>query len=127
MPKSACRFLIPVCYNDGQPVEPEVFIEIKRALDRQFGGYRIIAPQEGSWHGQIEDTHEIEVVVLPKRISELRALVIAIGKRLGQKAMYFDAPAPSTEIIDVETGEEVPEEQEDPKEDDDDKTRGRRK
>lgn len=110
MPKSACRFLVPVCYNDGRPVEPEVFIEIKQALDRQFGGYRIIPPSEGSWHGQVENTHEIEVLVLPKRVKELREVVIAIGRRLGQKAMLFNAPPPTAEIIDVETGEESAEE-----------------
>lgn len=97
-----CRFLVPVNYNDGQPVEPEIIMEIKMALDRQFGGYRMISPQEGSWHGQIEDTHEIEVCVSPKRVPELRGVVCAIGKRLRQKAMYFDSPEPSVEIIDTD-------------------------
>ncbi|HEV2973051.1 MAG TPA: hypothetical protein VGY55_24000 [Pirellulales bacterium] len=81
-------------------------LEIKMALDRRFGGYKMLSPTEGSWHGQVEETHEIEVTVLPKQIPELREVVIAIGKRLGQHAMYFDAPAPSVEIIDVESGRE---------------------
>ena len=98
MAKCRCRFLVPTNYNDGSPVEPEVMIEIKMALDRQFGGYRIVAPTEGSWHGQVEATHEIEVCVLPKNVPKLREVVIEIGRRLGQEAMYFDAPPPSVEI-----------------------------
>ena len=102
-----CRFLVPVCYNDGRPVEPEKFITIKKTLDRQFGGYRILAPQEGSWQGQIENTHEIEVAVNPRRIPELRKLVLQIGRELEQQAMYFDAPpVPSVEILDTQTGRE---------------------
>lgn len=102
MAKCACRFLLPVNYNDGSPVEPEIFIEIKMALDRQFGGFRIVAPSEGSWHGQVEATHEIEVSVEPEEVPALRRLVIEIGRRLGQKAMYFDAPPPTVEIIDID-------------------------
>jgi hypothetical protein len=112
MAKCRCRFLVPTNYNDGSPVEPEVMIEIKMALDRQFGGYRIVAPNEGSWHGQIEATHEIEVCVLPKNVPKLREVVIEIGRRLGQKAMYFDAPPPSVEIIDMETGRDEGDEEE---------------
>jgi hypothetical protein len=104
MPKMRCRFLVPVCYNNGSLIEPEKIIAIKSALDRKFGGYRIVAPQEGSWHGQVELTHEFEVDINPRRVSELRELVLQIGRELGQKAMYFDAPPPSVEILDTKTG-----------------------
>ncbi len=99
-----CRFLVPTHYNDGRPVEPEKILLIKKVLDRKFGGCRFILPSEGYWKGQVENTHEIEVAVLQKRIPELRAVVIEIGRDLGQQAMYFDAPAPSVEIIDTKTG-----------------------
>jgi hypothetical protein len=112
MAKSRCRFLVPVNYNDGRPVEPEFFIQLKMALDRQFGGFRIVPPTEGCWQGQVELTHEIEVAVAPKRIPELREVVIQIGRELGQTAMYFDAPPPSVEIIDVATGEDKDNEEE---------------
>lgn len=97
----ACRFLVPTHCNDGRPVEAEKFVEIKRVLDRQFNGCRFIAPSEGTWHGQVEGMHEIEVAVPPKRVAELRSVVVAIGLDLGQDAMYFDAPAPSVEIISI--------------------------
>jgi hypothetical protein len=108
--KSACRFLVPTHYNDGRPVEPEKMLLIKKVLDKQFGGARFIQPSEGFWQGQVENMHEIEVAVVPKRIPELRAIVIQIGRDLGQKAMYFDAPpVPSVEIIDVESGRDLDE------------------
>ena len=45
----------------------------------------------------------VEVAVLPERIQELRSVVYAVGKELGQKQMYFDAPAvPSVEFMHID-------------------------
>lgn len=55
----------------------------------------------GSWFGQVETSLRIEVAVHPSRVPELRELVYAIGKQLGQKEMYFDAPPPSVEFINI--------------------------
>jgi hypothetical protein len=110
MPKSRCRFLIPVNYNDGRPIEAEKIVEIKIRLESAFGAFRWNEPQEGSWRGQVEFTHEVEIAINPRRVPELRALVCQIGRELGQKAMYFDASPPSVEIIDTETEEEEPDE-----------------
>ncbi len=105
MAKSPCRFLIPLALNDDTPVSVETFMKIKRALDVQFGGYRVTAEcMEGSWQGQVENCMEIEVCVIKKRVPELRQVVLAIGKELGQLAMYFDSRPPTVEILDVETG-----------------------
>jgi hypothetical protein len=112
MPKARCRFLIPVCDNDGNEFAPEVIIGIKRRLDERFGAFRFLSPQEGTWRGQVEMTHEVEIALNPRRIPELRELVIQIGKELGQKAMYFDVGPPTVEIINVETGEEEEDEDE---------------
>ncbi len=106
MPKCRCRFLIPVADNNGKPFPAETFIKIKLALEKQFGAYKIHGPTEGSWQGQMELTHEIEIAVPARRVAEVRATVRAIGKELGQKSMYFDVSPPSVEIIDVESGEE---------------------
>jgi hypothetical protein len=114
MPKSRCRFLIPVNDNDGRPFAAETFVGIKVRIEKAFGAFRWLSPQEGTWKGQVELTHEIEIAINPRRVKELRELVCQIGRELGQKAMYFDASLPSVEIIDVETGEEEP--------DDDDET-----
>jgi hypothetical protein len=105
MLKSRCRFLIPVRDNDGKEFPPGTFARILLMLDQAFSGYRIVDPQVGCWHGQVEHTHEVEISINPRRIPELKKMVRDIGRELGQKAMYFDAPTPSVEIFDVETGE----------------------
>ncbi len=99
-----CRFRLPLKYNDGREVEPEILVKIFQALTVQFGGYTPLgAATEGDWGGQAEPMMSIEVAVLPERIPELRAVVYAIGKELGQKQMYFDAPAvPSVEFMDID-------------------------
>jgi hypothetical protein len=99
---SPCIFLVPLMDNLGEEFPPETFIRIKQALDRQFGGYTILGVVEGSWHGQVEPSLRIQVVVTPDKVNTLRDLVIAIGRELGQKAMYFEQPPPSAEIISLE-------------------------
>ena len=101
MKGSPCEILIPLADNDGREFPPEVFVEIKKAFDRQFGGYTVLGIVEGSWQGQVEQLLRIQVVVPKKRIKELRTVVIAIGRRLGQKAMYFNPQAPTAEIIPI--------------------------
>lgn len=96
---SRCVVQIPLVYNDGSEVEPETLIEIRSCFDRQFGGYTILGEQTGSWHGQVEPSMRVEVAVSPNDIPILRKLVMEIGHRLDQEAMYFDAPPPSVEII----------------------------
>jgi hypothetical protein len=98
-----CRFRLPLQYNDGRQVEPEVLIEIFKALTRQFGGYTPLGKGDGDW-GQREGTEPtmgIEVAVLPERVPELERVVIAIGRRLGQVQMYFDAPSPSVKFLEM--------------------------
>jgi hypothetical protein len=102
-----CRFRLPLNYNDGREVEAEVLLEIFRALARQFGGYTPLGTAESGWEqqGGPEPTMGVEVAVLPSRVAELEAVVVAIGKQLGQKQMYFDAPPPSVRFLDTEQEE----------------------
>lgn len=101
-PKSACEIGIPIAYNDGRPVEPEVIAEIFRALDVQFGGVTNKGLHEGSWFGQVEQSLRFEVDVEPERVHVLEKVVYAIGKRLGQKEMYFNVPPPSVRNVVID-------------------------
>jgi O-acetyl-ADP-ribose deacetylase (regulator of RNase III) len=97
------RFQLPLTYSDGRRVEPEFLTKIFRVLIVQFGGYAPLGITEGDWGGQTEPTMGIEVAVTPERIPDLRAVVHAIGKELGQKQMYFVAASiPSAGFIDVD-------------------------
>ncbi|MDB5174347.1 MAG: hypothetical protein JWN51_3120 [Phycisphaerales bacterium] len=101
-PQSACEIGIPLAYNDLRPVEPEIISEILKALDVQFGGYTIKGVHEGSWFGQVEQSLRIEIDVDPNRVHVLGKVVYAIGKRLGQKEMYFNVPPPSVRNIVID-------------------------
>jgi hypothetical protein len=100
--KCPCRIQIPLNYPDGREVEPEVVIDIFRWFNRQFGGYTPLGVSEGAWFGLVERSMRVEVAVCEDRVQELRQVAYAIGKRLGQQEMYFDAPPPSVEFIKIE-------------------------
>lgn len=100
-PRHPCIVQIPLVYNDGREVEPETMLEIKQVFDRQFNGYTVIGEMEGSWHGQVETSVRIEVGVPSDRLDQFRELVIAIGERLDQEAMYIDVPPPTAEILPI--------------------------
>src|SRR5262245_4950721 len=103
---SPCRFKLPLTDNAGRPIEPRVIIDLHRELLAEFRGFTIHPTGEGRWRsrpGRVyqEGVVAYEVAVTPERVSLLRDVVCRLGRRLGQLAMYFDAPAPSVEIIDL--------------------------
>jgi hypothetical protein len=76
---------------------------IKKSLERNgFRAFTVRGPFEGTWEGQVEMMLEYSVGVPKKQIPKLKSLVAEILKGLGQRAMYFDAPEPSVEIISLE-------------------------
>lgn len=97
-----CSFQIPLKLNDGSDTPIQDLILIYQALRRQFGAYTILGVRDGVWEGQSEPSQWIEVAVPMERVPELRELVYSIGKKLGQKAMYFNAPPPTVELIEIE-------------------------
>jgi len=102
--KCPCQFPIPLCFNDGTDVSPEKLALIFKALDQQFLGYTHLGIRMGCWEGQTEPMAWIEVDVPLSRVAELREVVYAIGKSLGQKVMYFNAPPSTVEFITIEGG-----------------------
>jgi len=113
---SPCRFNLPLTDNEGRPIDPQVILELHRELIVQFGGFTIHPTSHGRWQSRAGHVHQEEVIVyevaVPKeKVSLLRDVVCRLGRRLGQLAMYFDAPAPSVEIIDLsgapETGSAI--------------------
>jgi len=111
----ACWVQIPLTYGgpDGSPtapVEAEVFDEILRVFDRQFGGWTPLTEElPGSWNAELvaqkaiqEKSTRIEVAVLPNRTAEFKEVVYAIGKKLKQKVMYYGIPEPSTYFMKID-------------------------
>jgi hypothetical protein len=83
-----------------------VIIELQRELLLEFGGYTIHATSQGRWQtreGRLyqEEVVTYEVAVPEAKIPVLRDIVVRLGRQLGQLAIYFDAPPPSVQIIDL--------------------------
>ncbi len=103
---SPCRFNLPLTDNDGQPIDPQVIVDLHHELLTHFGGFTVHPTSEGRWQSREGRVYQDQVVVyevaVPSEgIDLLRAIVIRFGRRLGQLAMYFDAPPPSVEVIDL--------------------------
>src|SRR5882724_12247605 len=103
---SPCRFKLPLTDNVGQPIEARVILDLHRKLFAEFRGFTIHPTSQGRWQSRAGRLYQEEVVVYEvavpgNKISSLRDTVCRLGQRLGQLAMYFDAPAPSVEIIDL--------------------------
>src|SRR5206468_207733 len=86
--------------------DPQVIVDLHQELLRQFSGFTIHPTSQGRWQRRAGRIYQEEVVVyevaVPKdKVPLLRDLVCHLGRRLGQLAMYFDAPPPSVEIIDL--------------------------
>src|SRR5947209_1824760 len=110
---SPCRFNTPLTDNDGRPIHPQVIVDLHRELLREFGGFTIHPTSEGRWQSRAGRVYQEEVLVFevaaPEgKIAALREIVSRLGRQLGQLAMYFDAPAPSVEIIDLSGPPERP-------------------
>lgn len=103
---SPCRFKLPLTDNAGEPIEARVILDLHRDLLAGYQGFTIHPTAQGRWQSRAGKLYQEEVVVyevaVPRdQIALLRATVGWLGRRLRQLAMYFDAPAPSVEIIDL--------------------------
>jgi hypothetical protein len=102
---SPCRFNLPLTDNEGQAIDPQVIVDLHRELLGQFGGFTIHPTSQGRWQSRAGRMYHEEVVyeaaVPSDKVAILRDVVCRLGRRLGQLAMYFDAPLPSVEIIDL--------------------------
>jgi hypothetical protein len=103
-------FPLPVqCAAHGQrgaAHRPAVIVDLHRELLGQFGGFTIHPTSQGRWQSRAGRVYQEEVVVYEvaiakDHVAQLRDIVRSLGLRLGQLAMYFDAPSPSVEIIDL--------------------------
>jgi hypothetical protein len=103
---SPCRFHVPLTDNRGQPIDPQVILDLHRDLFALFTGFTIHPTSQGRWRSRAGHVYPEEVVVYEVAVGKdkvpiLREMVCQVGRRLQQLAMYFDAPPPSVEIIDL--------------------------
>jgi hypothetical protein len=97
---------IPTHRNDGSKITPRQRRALLTLVRDTFGGYTLEGPFQGAWvadDGQAyeEASYRLEVVVPSERLNEARELFVLIGKRLGQRAIYFEVRE-GGEIIDLD-------------------------
>lgn len=87
--------LVPTSYNDGTPVKPATLKRLIRALWRPFKGITKEGKVTGSWIDEdgTEFTDTCEKVSIEcdhDRLQEAIRRVKWLGRKLGQRAMYFE-------------------------------------
>ena len=97
---------IPTHRNDGSKISRRELREILDRVQRAFDGYSLDAPSDGAWialDGKVyrEKSQKLEVVVSKEDVDKARKLFMAIGKKLGQRAIYFEVRE-GGEIIDLD-------------------------
>jgi hypothetical protein len=97
---------IPTHRNDGSKISKRERRDILNVVRDTFGGYTLEGPFEGAWiadDGRVyqETSYRLEVLVAPERVSDARALFTAMGRQLGQRAVYFEVRE-AGEIIDLD-------------------------
>jgi hypothetical protein len=99
---SPCRFNLPLTDNEGHAIDPQVIVDLHRELLGQFEGFTIHPTSQGRWQRRAGRMYQEEVVVYEVAVPQEKIPVLRdVACRLGQLAMYFDAPLPSVEIIDL--------------------------
>lgn len=104
MAKIKCVVLLPLVRNDRSPVTP---VELKGILHEfldEFGGYTVAGEVEGGWRSpegiEYRDRNtQVWLAIEQRAISKLRRMLIDIGRRLGQEAMYLEVTGAKVDII----------------------------
>jgi hypothetical protein len=96
MKSKKCFFLLPMSYNDGRDVPPEVMDGIFDELYLTFGGYSIGGIAEGTWRmtdgtKASDSSLQVWVIMDEEQIPVMRDLIKKFAKILGQEKMLFEA------------------------------------
>ena len=87
--------LIPKAYNDGTPVSEAVLDRLIKDLSEPFGGMTREDGIQGYWVDDDgteyrDETIRISIVCDRERLQETLKAVRRIGRKLKQKAMFFE-------------------------------------
>jgi hypothetical protein len=98
---------VPVTRNDGSEVSEEEMRGIWKMFWDSFDGLTIDGKTRGFWKDSSGRLYEDECLKLmvtgkPEQAEMFKTIVKAIGKQLGQLAMFTEISKPEIEIIDIE-------------------------
>lgn len=98
-----CIFLLPLAYNDGEPVAPARQDDLLDKIFVEFGGYSIEGRVKGAYRRQdtgekqVEEFLKVKVAVDgAQAVERLKQLVMEIGGELEQESMYFEVSSGSS-------------------------------
>lgn len=100
-----CTLLIPLAYNDGTAVPPEVVKRIEDRLFGRFGGYTIAGTANGTYRmsdgTRAKDRSLVLwVAVPPNRVAELRREAAELARELRQESIYFEVSGAAVEFVE---------------------------
>lgn len=87
--------LIPTTHNDGMPVEPSALNRVIESLWRPFAGMTREGIVTGHWIDNdgtefMDECLKISIECDRTRLNEAVRAVRRVGRKLGQRAMYFE-------------------------------------
>jgi hypothetical protein len=101
--------LLPTTRNDGSRVSRREMDKIIQSLRDRFGGVTVEGEAKGQWtspggaHGYRDRSVKVTVACNRERLHEAAEAVRAIGRQLGQRAMWFEVRgADGVEILEIE-------------------------
>jgi hypothetical protein len=94
-PISKFVLLVPLKYNDGSDVPPDVILDFQEALFALAGGFTVAGTVEGAYlmedgNKQVDHSLQIWVGIEETCLPELERLVAELGAKLGQESMYLE-------------------------------------
>lgn len=86
--------LIPLTYNDGSRIPPNILESIQEQIYVAFGGHTIEGTVKGTYRMQagqkrVEDLVRISIILDERRVPELEQMVGAWAVLLGQETMLL--------------------------------------
>lgn len=96
--------LVPLNYNDGSEVAPEVREKILDDLFLLAGGYTVAGTVTGAYRmrdgsRQVDQSLQVWVGVGAEEVGQLKTLVARFAALLGQESMYLERSGGTIEFI----------------------------
>jgi hypothetical protein len=97
---------VPLDDNQGRPFSADEWDAALGGLIARFGGATLDRPLEGFWvapDGRVQRDRVRPMIVSfpPHRLAEFRESLDALGRRLGQEAVYVRYGEPNVEVLPV--------------------------
>ena len=97
--------LLPLAFNDGTAVPPELLGQIEEELYRSYGGWTIVGEVSGAYRmrqtgeKKVEKLIHLWIVLEEDQLPRLREQVAEFGDLLDQEVMFFEVGPSEVEFV----------------------------